>query len=67
MPRGAFNRAPHTATREETAMTCYEPPPLVPHWLTRLAQATLGAACLLGLLASIWIALYICSAIAGSL
>jgi hypothetical protein len=48
-------------------MTCYEPPPLVPHWLTRLAQATLGAACLLGLLASIWIALYICSAIAGAL
>ena len=48
-------------------MSCYEPPPLVPTWLTRLAQAMLGAACLLGLLASIWIALYLCSAIAGSL
>ena len=48
-------------------MSCYEPPPLVPHWLTRLAQATLAAACLLGLLASIFIALYLCSAIAGAL
>jgi len=48
-------------------MPCYEPPPLVPHWLLRLAQATLGAICLLGLLASIWIALYLVSAIAGAL
>jgi hypothetical protein len=48
-------------------MSCYEPPPLVPHWLTRLAQATLGAVCLLGLLASIWIALYLCSAIGEAL
>ena len=48
-------------------MTCYEPPPPVPHWLYKLSCATLGAVCLLGLLASIWIALYICSAIAGSL
>ena len=67
MLRGAFNRAPHTATTKGTAMTCYEPPPLVPHWLTRLAQAVLGAACLLGLLASIFIALYLCSAIVGAL
>jgi len=48
-------------------MNVYIPPPLVPHWLTRLAQATLGAACLLGLLASIWIALYLFSAIVGAL
>ena len=48
-------------------MTCYEPPPPVPHWLLRLAQATLAAACLLGLLVSIWIALYLCSAIVGAL
>lgn len=47
-------------------MTCYQPKPLVPHWLIRLAQATLGAVCLLGLLASIWIALYLCAAIAGA-
>ena len=47
-------------------MSCYEPPPLVPTWLYRLSCATLGAACLLGLLASIWIALYLCSAIAGA-
>jgi hypothetical protein len=47
-------------------MTCYQPKPLVPHWLIRLAQGVLGAACLLGLLASIWIALYLCAAIVGA-
>ena len=45
----------------------YQPPPLVPHWLLRLAQAMLAAACLLGSLASVWIALYLCSAIVGAL
>jgi hypothetical protein len=45
----------------------YQPPPLVPHWLIRLAQATLGAACLVGLLSFVWIALYLYAAIGVAL
>ena len=45
----------------------YQPPPPVPHWLYRLSCFMLGATCLLGLLASVWAGLYLCSAIVGAL
>ena len=41
----------------------YIPPPPVPHWLVRLAYATLGTAMLAGLIAALWLAVHLVAAI----
>jgi hypothetical protein len=46
-------------------MTCYEPPPPVPHWLCRLAYITLGTALFAGMLAAFWLAVHLIAAILG--
>jgi hypothetical protein len=35
-------------------MPLYEPPPLMPHWLLRLAHVTLAAAMLAGIIAAMF-------------
>ena len=48
-------------------MPLYEPPPLMPHWLLRLAHMTLAAAMLAGIIAAMFCAAFLLHAIAGAL
>ena len=48
-------------------MTLYEPPPVAPNWLFRLAHMTLAAAMLGGLLAALYALAFVLHAVAGAL
>ena len=46
-------------------MPLYEPPPVAPNWLFRLAHMTLAAAMLAGLMAALYALAFIIHAMAG--
>ena len=48
-------------------MPLYEPPPVAPNWLFRLAHMTLAAAMLAGLIAALYSLAFVLHAIAGAL
>lgn len=48
-------------------MPLYEPPPVAPNWLFRLAHMTLAAAMLAGLMAALYAFAFIIHAMAGAL
>jgi hypothetical protein len=48
-------------------MPLYEPPPVAPNWLFRLAHMTLAAAMLAGLMAALYALAFIIHAMAGVL
>ena len=48
-------------------MPLYEPPPLMPHWLLRIAHMTLATAMLAGIIAAMFCAAFLLHAIVVAL
>ena len=48
-----------------TAMSCYIPPPPVPHWLTKFVYILFGTILFAGMLAAFWLMVHLVAAILG--